>query len=199
MKYVPNALTITRILVTPLLLVLLLSNTPAGYTWALGLFVFASISDYLDGKLARRYKVGTNLGQYLDPFADKILVLGTFIALIFVLPDLVPVWAVVLIAVRDVAVTVLRSWAKMSGRTLRTMRMAKLKTTVQLTFLILTLLLLALSTIPGKFGRSISEFLHGEILFSMLVLVVVVTVATGVVYFTRVKDLIEVKVDPNEY
>lgn len=198
MKYIPNALTITRIVVTPILLFLLVSDTLTGYAWAFGLFVFASISDYLDGKLARLYKIGSSLGQYLDPFADKILVLGTFIALIFVLPELVPVWAVVLIAVRDVAVTSLRSWARMTGRNLTTMRSAKIKTTFQLTFLILTLLLLTLSRIPGTVGQSVLPVLQGDFLYWFLVVVVLVTLASGVLYFLKLGELLESKLDIDE-
>ncbi len=192
MKYVPNTLTITRILVTPVLLVLLFSNTLTGYAWALGLFVFASISDHYDGKLARRYEVESIFGKYLDPLADKVLVLGTFIVLIFVLPELVPVWAVALIALRDIAVTGLRSWVrKTKNRTLRTLRIAKAKTTVQLTYLIGTLLLLTLSRIPGAVGRHATAILGSDVLYWLLVVVVLVTVLTGVIYFVKVNELLD--------
>jgi CDP-diacylglycerol--glycerol-3-phosphate 3-phosphatidyltransferase len=185
MKHVPNALTIARIVVTPVLFVLLFSDSLVGYAWALGLFVFAAISDYFDGSLARRYSVGTSLGQYLDPFADKILVLGTFAALIFVLPHTVSVWAVGVIALRDVAVTALRTYLKMRGGVLRTSWAAKAKTTVQLTFLILTLLLLTLSRIPGAIGSFVSGLISSPLLVWLLWIVVLVTVATGVDYFVK--------------
>lgn len=192
MKYVPNTLTITRILVTPVLLVLLFSNTLTGYAWALGLFVFASISDHFDGKLARRYEVESSFGKYLDPLADKVLVLGTFIVFIFVLPELVPVWAVALIALRDIAVTGLRSWVRRTkNRSLRTIRIAKAKTTVQLTYLISTLLLLMLSRIPGTIGRQAMAILGSDALYWLLVVVVLVTVLTGVVYFVKVNELLD--------
>ncbi len=192
MKYVPNTLTVTRILVTPVLLVFLFSNTLTGYAWALGLFVFASISDHYDGKLARRFEVESSFGKYLDPLADKVLVLGTFIVLIFVLPEVVPIWAVALIALRDVAVTGLRSWVRRTkNRTLRTIRIAKAKTTVQLTYLIGTLLLLTLSRIPGTIGRQAMSILGSDALYWLLVVVVLVTVLTGVVYFVKVNELLD--------
>ena len=72
MKFVPNALTISRIVVTPILLVLLFWDTLVGQGSALVLFILAAISDYFDGKLARTYGVPTRLGQFLDPFADKV-------------------------------------------------------------------------------------------------------------------------------
>jgi len=192
MKYVPNALTITRIVVTPVLLVLLFSNSLAGYAWALGLFVYASLSDHFDGKIARRYDVESTFGKYLDPLADKVLVLGTFIVLIFVLPELVPIWAVALIALRDISVTVLRNWVKKTkGRTLRTILIAKAKTTVQLVYLIGTLLLLTLSRLSGDVGEAALSILNGRFLYWALVFVALFTAATGVVYFVRVNELLD--------
>ncbi len=187
MKYVPNVLSVARIAVTPLLLFLLFTGTFIGYAWALILFVAGAISDYFDGVVARKYGVGSSFGTYLDPLADKILVLGTFVSLIFILPDLVPVWAIGLIAFRDISVTILRSWLKRRGDELQTSRAAKLKTTVQLTYLILTLTLLAASQLPGKFGELIGSLLASDIMYWMLVGVTVVTVITGVMYFTGLK------------
>lgn len=196
MKHVPNALTITRIVVTPILLILLFSNSLTGYAWAFGLFVFASISDHFDGVIARRYSVETSFGKYLDPLADKILVLGTFTVLIFILPDVVPIWAVALIALRDVSVTALRNWVKKKkNKTLRTIQIAKAKTGVQLTFLISTLLILTLSRSQGPLGNTAREILSGEVLYWLMILVVCVTVLTGIVYFVRVNDLLDEDTD----
>src|SRR5690625_4516801 len=116
MRHLPNAITIARILVTPVLLVLLLSGTLLGQFLALILFIGAAISDYVDGSLARRYGVGSRLGQFLDPFADKVLVLGTFAVLSYLMPDQIPWWGVLLVAVRDFAVTGLRSWVEARGK-----------------------------------------------------------------------------------
>ncbi len=185
MKYLPNALTITRILVTPFLLFLLFFDSLVGYGWALALFVYASISDWADGKVARHYGTGSPLGQFLDPIADKVLVLGTFIALFFILPDYVTWWLVGLIALRDVSVTGLRLWLKREGKTLKTSRWAKLKTTFQLTFLIAVLLLLTGSkTVEPVLGWAIM-ILESPFIFWGLVVVTVVTLWTGLQYFTQ--------------
>jgi CDP-diacylglycerol--glycerol-3-phosphate 3-phosphatidyltransferase len=184
-KFLPNALTIARIVITPVLLLLLLSGTLLGQTAALGLFILAAISDYFDGKIAREYEVRSRLGQFLDPLADKILVLGTFAVLSFMLPAVVPWWAVVLIALRDLAVTLLRTWTESRGRTLRTLGIAKWKTTVQLAFLIglLVVLVARQPAMPQQIAASAVWLLNSLIPFIVLMGVVALTVFTGVWYF----------------
>jgi len=185
MKHVPNALTIIRMVVTPILLLLLFVDTLAAQAWALGLFVFASVSDWADGKLARHFGVGSRLGQFLDPIADKVLVLGTFTALIFVLPADVAWWLVAVIALRDLAVTILRIHLKRGGRVLTTSRHAKWKTAAQLTFLIAVLILLtAQRTVEPVVGWMDALFASG-VLFWALVVVAAITVWTGLEYFIK--------------
>lgn len=197
MKYLPNAITIIRIIVTPILLVLLLSGTFVGQLSALILFVFAAISDYLDGKLARVLKVGSRLGQFLDPLADKVLVIGTFAALSYLIPEQVPWWGVLLIVVRDVAVTLLRTWAESRGRTLRTLPLAKGKTTIQLTFLITVLLLLTLEKLvaPQAVRSAAQWILQTPIVYVGMMIVVVFTVITGLVYFFKHEYVRPVELD----
>jgi len=190
MKYVPNALTIIRILVTPFLLVLLFFDSLVGYSWAAALFIFASISDWADGKVARHFSVGSKLGQFLDPIADKVLVLGTFIALTFILPDSVTWWLVAIIASRDAAVTGLRLWLKREGKTLQTSRGAKWKTAFQLTYLIVLLLVLTASQTVDPIRAWAVAFLGSGLVFWGLVVVAIVTAWTGLIYFTQ-KELLD--------
>ena len=185
MKHLPNALTIIRILVSPVIIALLFLDTFTASLWTLALFVFASISDWADGNLARRYGAGSKLGQFLDPIADKVLVLGTFIALVFIIPNAVAWWLVGLIALRDLSVTVLRVVEKRRGRTVKTMGIAKLKTTFQLTFLIALLLLRVLAFVPGPIGNWSEWLMNPTIVFWSLVVVCIVTIYTGVLYFTK--------------
>ncbi len=185
MKYVPNALTIARIVLTPVMLILLLSNTFFGLVGALTLLVFGAISDYLDGKIARSFRARSRLGQFLDPLADKVLVLGTFIVLAILLPHVVPWWAVALIALRDVAVTILRSWSEARGRSIRTLPIAKAKTVVQITFLIALLGLMIGARSGGETGRRFESLLASDVPFIALLFVVVFTVVTGVIYIVR--------------
>ncbi len=185
MKHVPNALTIIRILVTPFLLTFLFFDSLVGYSWALALFVFASISDWADGKVARHFSVGSKLGQFLDPIADKVLVLGTFVALIFILPDSVTWWLVAIIAARDASVTGLRLWMRRENKTLQTSRKAKWKTAFQLTFLIAVLLLLTVSQTVEPVRSWADGALNSSYIFWGLVIVAGVTVWTGIIYFTE--------------
>ncbi len=98
-KDIPNAISIIRILLVAPIVYLLLNES---YNWALIFFVVAGISDALDGFLAKRYDWASQLGSFLDPLADKLLLVSCF--WICVLIDLVPVWLFVSILIRDLIV-----------------------------------------------------------------------------------------------
>lgn len=200
MRHLPNALTIGRIIATPFALWLLwrggFANQAAGAT----IFILAAITDYYDGKLARDLGVRSRLGQFLDPLADKILVLGGFFLFPFVEPirtglyavgPVLPWLAIGAVAARDVAVTWLRSYEEKHGRTLKTLKSAKAKTAWQLTFLISLQVFLVFSkaedVAPGSFWTAFSGFFRAvlESPFSLVFLLVTagITVYTGALYF----------------
>jgi len=182
-RYLPNLLTVTRILVTPLLLLLLTVPSQEGQASALLLFVLASLSDYYDGVLARRLQVRSRLGQYLDPLADKVLVLGMFGMLAVEAPSVVPWWAVAVIALRDVTVTGVRTWVEAWGSTLQTFRIAKLKTALQLAFLFGVLVLRTGTHMAPPLGQWAGWVLYDSYLPGVaLALVVGFTVVTGALY-----------------
>lgn len=183
MQHLPNFISGVRILLMPVILVCLFSGTFGGFTAALILFAVAAASDYLDGRLARSYEVSTRVGRFLDPMADKVLVLGLFVGLAVKLPALVPWWAVALIAVRDAGVTALRTWAEANGRSIRTHAGAKVKTTFQLGYLAAMLALLAAAELAGAVGTTAAWLLSTQIPFFALLLIVVVTLYTGAMYF----------------
>jgi CDP-diacylglycerol--glycerol-3-phosphate 3-phosphatidyltransferase len=110
---VPNALTLLRIFLVPLLVVILLTRMPAKEYLALLIFLLAALTDALDGYWARKYKKVTTLGTLLDPIADKLLVTGALISLV----DLqeADAWAVCIIIGREFAVSGLRSIAAAHG------------------------------------------------------------------------------------
>lgn len=191
MKHVPNAITVSRIILTPVVLVLLFMESFGASLWALIVFIIAAITDYYDGKLARTMKVGSRLGKFLDPLADKVLVLGTFVAFAILIPHVVPWWSVALIAARDAFVTGLRAWHEAKGRSLRTMHLAKAKTTVQLIFLIGTLLLLTLVKMSGVLQEIGLWVMESTIPWWSMMVVVAFTVLTGIVYLFNATDATE--------
>ncbi|PEN14924.1 CDP-diacylglycerol--glycerol-3-phosphate 3-phosphatidyltransferase [Longibacter salinarum] len=187
LHHIPNLLTVARILLTPLVLVLLTVASFAGQAAALLCFMAAGISDYYDGVLARRMKARSRLGQFLDPLADKILVLGTFIMLLFVEPGAVTWWGVALIALRDIVVTAVRSYAESQGRTLKTFRVAKWKTLLQLFFLWAIMLLRTLEYTGA--GPTVDWILResGMALLAFYA-VVAFTLFTGALYIFQPQD-----------
>ena len=105
----PNLLTLARVAAVPVLVVLLLSDSRASGMWAASIFGLAAVTDFVDGWLARKWGVVTVLGKFLDPLADKLIVMA---ALIMLIPlDRVPAWAVFMILAREMVVTGLRSIA----------------------------------------------------------------------------------------
>ena len=116
----PNALTVGRIFLVPLLVVVLLTKFEGRMIFGVpkelvgaAIFGIASLTDFLDGYLARRRKQITTLGQLMDPLADKLLIAAALISLVQM--DLVPAWMAVVILGREFAVTVLRSYAHDKG------------------------------------------------------------------------------------
>jgi CDP-diacylglycerol--glycerol-3-phosphate 3-phosphatidyltransferase len=105
----PNKLTLARFILTVLFLAVLFSQIRFCQTIALALFVAGSVSDFLDGRIARRQKQVTNFGILMDPLADKIMVCSTFIA--FVGLGWIAAWMVVVIVARELAITGLRLMA----------------------------------------------------------------------------------------
>src|SRR5436190_5258260 len=103
----PNALTASRLLAIPVLMVLLLGRFPGHDQVAAAVFLAASLTDTLDGNLARRRGQVTELGKFLDPLADKLFILSVLIAL--VQQAVLPAWVVVVIFSRELLITVLRS------------------------------------------------------------------------------------------
>ena len=102
----PNKLTLSRFALTFLFLLVIFSNLRLSETFALALFSLASLTDYFDGRIARRHNLVTNFGILMDPLADKILVCSAFIA--FVGKTWMPAWMVVIIVARELAITGLR-------------------------------------------------------------------------------------------
>ena len=126
-----NNLTLTRIIIVPVLIVILLySTSKTSCLIAAILFALAGFTDWLDGYIARKQNLITSLGKFLDPLADKILVSITLIMLLSL--NRVPAWMVAIIIAREVAVTGLRIVVAREGITIESSKLAKYKTVFQL-------------------------------------------------------------------
>ncbi len=134
----PTYLTIARMILSVLFMVFVLLPETWAKIVALILFVAGAISDLVDGKWARHDKIVTDLGAFLDPLADKMLVNLAFLALVVL--GIIPVWVFAIILVRDFAVDGMRMMAARDGVTIAASFYGKLKTTIQMTALIILLL-----------------------------------------------------------
>jgi CDP-diacylglycerol--glycerol-3-phosphate 3-phosphatidyltransferase len=133
-QYVPNFLTLGRIVLVPPIVILLFF--PGKFWSALAAFIFfiASLTDFFDGFIARRFQVESSFGRFLDPIADKVLVTSALIMLIAL--GRVDAWIVMLIITREVAVSALRSTTKSWDTTLKPSPVGKLKAVFQFTAII---------------------------------------------------------------
>ena len=134
----PTYLTIARMILSVLFMVFVLLPETWAKIVALILFIAGAISDLVDGKWARHDKIVTDLGAFLDPLADKMLVNLAFLTLVVL--GIIPVWVFAIILVRDFAVDGMRMMAARDGVTIAASFYGKLKTTVQMTALIILLL-----------------------------------------------------------
>ena len=181
---IPNKITISRICLIPFFILILSIPFDWG-AWEIGettlpithfvaemIFLVASLTDWLDGYYARKYNLVTNMGKFLDPLADKLLVSAAFILLVQL--GLAPAWIVILIISREFAVTGLRLVASGEGIVLAASNMGKLKTVSQ----ILSIALLLLHNYP---------FSYIDIPMDIIVLYIafILTTWSGIDYFIK--------------
>src|SRR5580765_3992837 len=135
---IPNALTASRLVAIPVLMALLLVRFPGHDQVAAALFIVFSLTDTLDGELARRSGTVSDFGKFLDPLADKLFVLSVLIVL--VQEGLVAAWVVVVIFSRELIITILRSVAATQGRVIAAAPLGKTKTATQMAAVALLIL-----------------------------------------------------------
>lgn len=139
----PNKLTVFRVCCIPVFVVLMLVETiPYNNYIALAIFIIASLTDLLDGKIARKYNLVTNFGKFMDPLADKLLVSA---ALICLSPAKIPAWVVIIIISRELFISGFRILAADQGIVLAAGWWGKFKTTFQMVMIIVLIL-----DIPNK-------------------------------------------------
>jgi CDP-diacylglycerol--glycerol-3-phosphate 3-phosphatidyltransferase len=180
---IPNSLTLLRILLTPVFVVLLLSESASLRQLSVAVYIVAALTDWYDGWVARRYGYTTRWGKFLDPLADKILsaaALFTFVSL-----GIAEAWMVWIIVVRDFLITSLRSYAEWLDQPIVTSRSAQAKTFGEFVVIYYILLLHVAPTVPvlqRDFGPLISTLMQPEVIFGMLLVVTLSTIGTGILY-----------------
>lgn len=143
-KHIPNALTILRFLLVPVFLFFLFVSEHPNKNWiSLIIFVLASFTDYLDGMLARKYKVISDFGKIMDPLADKLLVLSALLGLCWLPPFNLSKVIFFIILAREVLVTVLREVYQREGIVMAADKLGKVKTVMQMLGIIAAFILWA--------------------------------------------------------
>ncbi len=189
MRNLPNILSLGRLIATVLVFILVLVNQPWAFLTSTLLFALASVTDFFDGYLARRLKVVSSLGVFLDLTADKILVSAILIALVQI--GLVPAWVVFIIVTREFLVTGLRSMAAAKGRVIPAGIWGKQKTFITLTAMGLLLLAKGLGAHQLSLFPLLLTFNSHTLVFSelllllsdvLLILAVIWTAFSGIEY-----------------
>ncbi|MBE0701071.1 MAG: CDP-diacylglycerol--glycerol-3-phosphate 3-phosphatidyltransferase [Acholeplasmataceae bacterium] len=181
-----NKLTILRVLMIPIMIVFIylkplyvpigfLSMNINHFVFAI-LFVLAALTDLLDGYIARKYDQITTFGKFLDPIADKILVIVALLYLMLLDPSRVPLWAVMIVIIREFAVTGIRLLAVDKGKVIAASPYGKVKTATTMAALVILLF--------NDFGL---PPLIGNIIFYIAI---AFTVISGVDYFIKNKDIV---------
>ena len=145
-KNIPNLITVMRLLLVPVAVGMIAAQA---WGWAFAAFAVAGISDGLDGYIARRFDMRSELGAYLDALADKALLMSMFVALALV--HIVPVWVAILVVFRDVMIVgaVIGSWVLDKPVQIRPLWISKLNTAAQITFAGAALGAMAFSSLQG--------------------------------------------------
>ena len=179
----PNVLTVLRIVLTPVFLVLIFAGSWYFKILALLVFTLASLTDFYDGKIARRDGTITSFGRFMDPLADKLLVSAALIA--FVILGMVEAWLIGAMLVRDVGITALRIYAVQRGKVVVTSRLAKWKTMLQLVLIFGLLVFLNIRIVSTEFSNQPAPLFGDVAYWVMNALVGVVTflaVVSGIRY-----------------
>lgn len=187
----PNQLTLLRIVLTPVFVTFLLSDSLTLRQLSLAVFVFAALTDWYDGWIARKMGYTTRWGKFLDPLADKILSSAALLA--YASLGLVDAWMVWVVIVRDFLMTGLRSYAELHDQPIVTSRGAQAKTFGEFVVIYYILILYVIRSIPvvyQEWGFTIDSLMNSQVLFGMMLLVTLSTVGTGIAYLFANRKMI---------
>jgi CDP-diacylglycerol---glycerol-3-phosphate 3-phosphatidyltransferase len=184
----PNKLTVLRLVLTVFFVASLSISFPLHSTIALVLFLLASLTDYLDGEIARRWQLITDFGKLMDPLADKVLTASAFICLVAPPYEAIPAWAVIVIVSREFLITGLRLLASSKGIILPAEKLGKHKTLWQMITILffLTCLTLRDYTTPGPTVENALAW-GGNVLVAITV---ILTFYSGLTYLWKNRQLL---------
>jgi len=166
----PNKLTLLRVILIPFFVLFMLANIFGFDKWiALVIFIVASLTDLLDGKIARKYNLVTNFGKFMDPLADKLLVCSAMIALIEL--GRIPAWIVIIIIAREFVISGFRLIASDNGVVIAASYWGKFKTTFQMIMVILMIVQAGLLDL--SINLSWLNILTSTIMYIALILTIV--------------------------
>jgi CDP-diacylglycerol--glycerol-3-phosphate 3-phosphatidyltransferase len=185
----PNQLTLARLVTTLPFVAALSVDWPGSKTSALFLFLLASLTDYADGVIARRYNLVTVFGQLMDPLVDKVMTIAAFVCLV-ALRD-IPAWVVIVIVSREFLVTGLRLIAASRGRTLPAEKLGKHKTAWQMATIIYFLLLRSGQELGGSNWTIAGNPVLASVGLALLGITVALTLFSGIGYLAKNWDLLQ--------
>ena len=189
-----NRITMSRMGLSLAIFVLIITHTLWAEIAALVLLTIASISDGVDGAIARRTGTTTPFGAIADPFADKLLIMSVFLSFASLKELEMPIWAIFLILLRELTISTLRVLAALGGDVMKAERAGKIKTTIQLTsaFIIMVLLILNMwSTTRPLWGfLDFAPALTRPAAWWLTVITAFFTVISGIIYLYNHRELI---------
>jgi CDP-diacylglycerol--glycerol-3-phosphate 3-phosphatidyltransferase len=188
----PNLLTISRIVLSPIYMVLFLIENPYSRLAATIVFVIAALTDLFDGILARRMRMMTGFGKFMDPLADKILISTAFIS--FVNLGYAQTWMISAIIVREFIITGLRSLAAYKGMIITPSFAAQWKTAMQMIVISCILVYINLKTWLIPAGHNWKMFyspMTSSVFDGMILITLILSVATGVDYVIKSGGLLK--------
>lgn len=182
MKNIPNILSTLRMILAPIFLFMYIQDELIWRSLSIAVFAVAAVTDFADGKIARYYEIESDFGVFIDPLADKFLTFAGFLCLPFLDVNQFPWWAISVILIRDILITILRLYATRRNITMNTRFTAKAKTMVQMIFLYAVLLLGVFKQADIDFADQAARFFNSGVLYYAMLFVTGLTAYSGIEY-----------------
>lgn len=193
-RTLPNYLTMLRVILVPVFVMLYYY---VGAFFSMLAFAAAAYTDYLDGRIARKTGNITDFGKFLDPLADKLLVISALIVLLKSKPELITTWMFLIIIGREVIVTLLRTYAASKGNVIAATKLGKYKASSQMYAIALSLLLLSMYDIRSTFFSNKWHFMtsireHNGPIYYLMFIPVALTIVSGLEFLYNNRKLLKI-------